>query len=533
MMRRMNARALAVAWLAIEVVATAAAAQDPVPAEPGTAPPAVTAPPKPLSDAKTEWPSDFARFVATDDGGHFDTAITRYRNQDGVEVTLYAAVHIADAACYALLSDRFRGHEALLYELVGPENYRPNKGEARGGFVSMLQMGLKTGLELQFQLDGIDYHAANFVHADMTPKEFRESMDERGESLFMMLWSLGLNAQKQMLTDLEAKAEAAGDEAVAAPGDVDLLRAFRNREGRHQLRLLMAQQLETMELAAAGGTGSTLLEGRNEKCLAVLQREIAAGRKNLGIYYGGAHLPHMEQRLCKDLGFAKVDHEWIVAWDCSKRADPVVDREVWRQRRRAKADLDGIRRAALRWRDDHGDAAPTVDDLRETKDGAAYWAGEMQDPWGRPYSLLTGSEAPFVSVHSLGQDGIADTADDLHTAAPSDRAALRGEPVRLGGRVDKAATERMATARIEQASADCQMVREVTKLFVLRHARVPTMADLTAPDARGKAYLDGPLKDPWGRDYAIRGAVGASIEVRSAGADGTFDTADDVVAPAR
>ena len=378
--------------------------------------------PKPaLSDGQTERPSDFARFVADKDGGHFDVAVTTYENQDGVRVVLFGAVHIADARHYEELQRRFTGVERLLYELVGPDDYRPRKGEARAGFVSMLQQGMKNGLELEFQLDGVDYGAENFVHADMTPEEFASSMEQRGESLLMMMFNLGMNAQKS----LQEQQDEAADEPAGAPAEkpVDLVSAFRSGEGRHQLRLMMAQQLEAMESLAAGGEGSTLLEGRNEKCLSVLQQQIQQGRKLLGIYYGAAHLPHMERRLCDDLGFAKVGHEWLVAWDCTKRPDPKVDRDLWRARRQAKVDVAGIAKAAKAWiAEQHGDGrAPGFAELVAAK-GAAHWAGKADDPWGQAYRIrVVGGD---VDVHSLGQDGQPDTDDDIHSASPRELRAM-------------------------------------------------------------------------------------------------------------
>ncbi len=370
---------------------------------------------KPLSDAKDATPSDFARFVAEGDGGHFDTAITTYRNKDGVTLRLFAAVHIADAQHYAALQQRFHTCGRLLYELVGPEDYRPKKGEARGGFISMLQQGMKNGLELEFQLDGVDYGAANFVHADMTPEEFASSMEERGESLLLMMWQIGMNAQKEMMSK---HADDESEDGAEPSKPVDIVEAFRSGEGRHQLRLMMAAQLEGLE-AASSGAGSTLLEGRNEKCLAVLQREIAAGQKDLGIYYGAAHFGHMEKRLTEDLGFQKIDHEWLVAWDCKKRADPKVDRELWKLRRKAKADVAGLQKAAAEWLVDGAKdgAVPTVVMLSEKFAGRdAYWSGAQQDPWGRDYVFHVVHFG--CDVQCLGEDGAAGTADDIRALSP-------------------------------------------------------------------------------------------------------------------
>ncbi|MEO6593293.1 MAG: hypothetical protein ABIP94_00910, partial [Planctomycetota bacterium] len=299
--------------------------------------PSVAQQPEP-GDAPDKVPSDFVRFVAVDDGGHLDTAITTYK-KGTVEVTFFAAVHIADKMCYELLNDRFTTCDALLYELVGPEDYRPSKDAERGlSLISLLQQGLKNSLELSFQLDEVDYSPANFVHADMTPAEFQASMAERGESMLSIMVNMMLSGMQNQIEKHQAEGTQSGE--ASAPQAFDLVTAFRNGEGRHALRMSFAGQLEEIEMMSSGGKGGgTLLHGRNEKCLQVLERELVAGRKKIGIYYGAAHFPHMEERLIKDLGFHKTGHEWIVAWDCKKRPDVKYDRALIKQRQRCKDEL--------------------------------------------------------------------------------------------------------------------------------------------------------------------------------------------------
>lgn len=362
-------------------------------------------------------PSDFVRFVAEGDGGHLDTAITTYRKGD-VELVLFGAVHIADQACYDTLNDRFTTCDALLYELVGPENYRPKKDrDLSGNPVALLQAGLKNALELQFQLDGIDYAPANFVHADMTPEEFEASMAQRGESLLTIMLDM-------MLSGMQAQAAAPADAegAAAAPAMPDLVTAFRNGEGRHTLRMSFAAQMEQIEAMAVGGKdGSTLLEGRNEKCLQVLEREIAAGKKQLGIYYGAAHLPHMERRLVQDLGFTRTDHQWLVAWDCTKRPDQKYDRELVKQRRTARRDLEQWAAAAKAHRlAARADGVPTVHELAVPQ-GEPNDAGPVQDPWGRDYVVRKRPEGRRWEVLSAGPDGVVGSDDDLVAQEPRGR----------------------------------------------------------------------------------------------------------------
>lgn len=364
------------------------------------------------SDAPDKTPSDFVRFVKVDDGGHLDTAITTYKKGD-VELILFGAVHIADASCYATLNDRFTTCDVLLYELVGPPDYRPTRQREERGFspISMLQQGLKNSLELTFQLDEIDYQAGNFVHADMTPQEFEQSMAERGESLLSIMWGM-------MVGGMQQQAEQAAE--GAKPAEFDLVKAFRSGEGRHTMRMAFGQQLEQIEMMGAGGKGSTLLEGRNEKCLEVLQRELAAGRKKIGIYYGAAHFPHMEKRLVADLGFTKVGHEWLVAWDCTKRPDVKYDRALVKLRQRAREELGTLAVAARAWRREVGsDKLPRVADVAKAeKDGKPRYAGAVQDPWGHDYVIQARPVGSRWQAVSAGPDGQLGTTDDLVVIEP-------------------------------------------------------------------------------------------------------------------
>lgn len=266
-------------------------------------------------EGASETPSDFVRFVGVGDGGRLETAITTYRNDAGVEVVLYGAVHIAEPVHFEVLQERFRTRQSLLYELVARPEDRPSPDEPRqggGGAISLLQRGLKNALGLQFQLDVVDYRPANFVHADMEPAEFQRSMQERGESLMGIFLRMARSGA----------VVAPGEDGEKAP-NIDFVSALRSGDGKRQLKMLLGRQLENMERMALGlddKGGSTLLEGRNEKCLTVLQQRIDAGDRTIGIYYGAAHLPHMEQRLVKDLAFRKTGHEWVTAWDCVRKA---------------------------------------------------------------------------------------------------------------------------------------------------------------------------------------------------------------------
>ena len=253
----------------------------------------------------------FLRFVEEGkDGGRLETAVATYQNDKGQTVQLVAAVHIADTAYYKQLNKLFEGYDALLYEMVKPKDMgAPMKG-ARGSsvnWVRMLQKGLKTFLELDYQLDGIDYSRKNFVHADLTAEEFEKLQSERGESI------MGMMIQTMMREMMK------GDRGLKQEVDpMALLDALTRPDSARALKLILArqfQQMDEMVAAMEGPNGSVLLTERNKAAIKALKSELDAGKKKLGVFYGAAHMKDLENRLINDMGFKRTGVEYKIAWD--------------------------------------------------------------------------------------------------------------------------------------------------------------------------------------------------------------------------
>lgn len=270
-------------------------------------------------DARSK--TDFIRLHSSDKGDPLalETAIVSYVPSDGkhkgLVVDLIGAVHVGEEAYYKQLNETFKSYDALLYELVARKEDVPKLGRRResevsgGGAIMGLQSGMKNMLGLEHQLDGIDYTAKNFVHADMSPGEFARSMKDRDESftkLFFRMLGQGIAIQ--------SKDPARGN-------DLDLLSALfsTDRERRElNLKRAMANQFSALggHMAALDGPdGSTLITERNKKALEVLKQEIDAGKKKIAIFYGAGHLADMEQRLLKDFGLKRETEQWVEAWN--------------------------------------------------------------------------------------------------------------------------------------------------------------------------------------------------------------------------
>ncbi len=245
-----------------------------------------------------------------------ETAVTRFVSKQGaatsVQVDLVGAVHVGEKDYYEQLNKLFKTYDAVLYELVAPEGTRVVPGQRSGGNpVSLLQNGMKDVLNLEFQLDRIDYTVTNMVHADMSPTEFSQSMKDRNESFLKMFF----RAMGQAMA-MQAKQKN-------APSEMELLVALMAKDRDYRLKRLMAEQFENMEdqLSAINGPdGSTLITERNKKALQVLRSQLSQGKKRLAIFYGAGHLSDMAERLENDFGLQREKQRWLVAWSITRPA---------------------------------------------------------------------------------------------------------------------------------------------------------------------------------------------------------------------
>ncbi len=262
-----------------------------------------------LGEGETEAPSDFIRFVDEEEFGELQVALTSYLNADGIKLDLIGAVHIGDHAYYQDLNKRFENYDVVLFEMVGdPEDLHKPELKEKPNPVRMLQKALTGVLDLEYQLDGIDYTAPNLVHADLSVKEFLQMQKDRGESLFTFI-------QKVMQAQFET-------EGAAPPevGLIQLLRILLSGDHAGGLKLLVAEQLAATEAllgAVEEGEGTVLLSERNKRVIEVLQEETKKEVERLAIFYGAGHYIDLEKRV-RGLGYRKVGQSWLTAWSIPK-----------------------------------------------------------------------------------------------------------------------------------------------------------------------------------------------------------------------
>jgi hypothetical protein len=256
--------------------------------------------------------TEFIRIDEDAAAARLQTAVTTY-TKGAVTVDLVGAIHIGDRGYYEGLNKRFADYEVLLFEMVGGENLVAGKfekeAEEKRDPESPMDVlgdvyGMMTGaLKLSGQKDEIDYGKKNFVHADLTLAEFANLQGEKDESVYGFALAAGIAAER---ANPEGKIEMGKVMAAMLSGNTNGLK----------LELMKTLGQGDDQLASFAGE-SVIIGDRNAKCLQVLAEEMEEGKKTIGIFYGAAHYPDMEERMLKQ-GFKKTAHEWLTAWDVAK-----------------------------------------------------------------------------------------------------------------------------------------------------------------------------------------------------------------------
>jgi hypothetical protein len=269
--------------------------------------------------APTTQPAKYIRFLDKGTtGSELETADVTFTNDAGATVHLIAAVHIGEHGYYENLSKSFEGYDAVLYEMIKDRDSAPPAGNGAGekstSFISKMQVFMKDSLGLEFQLDDIDYTKPNFVHADLDRQTFEQMESDRGESMLSLLLQ---QAFKEMSDQAKNPTVDPNDEMT------EMVQLFCRPDGKRQFKLMLAREMDQMEMdgeGMGGPDGSVIVTERNKAAMKALDASLADGKKKIAIFYGAAHMPDMSKRLA-ERGFKPVSTDWRMAWDLTIRPD--------------------------------------------------------------------------------------------------------------------------------------------------------------------------------------------------------------------
>jgi hypothetical protein len=250
-----------------------------------------------------------------------ETATVRLTPASGegeLVVNLVAVVHMADREYYRQLNRQFEQYDVVLYELVAPRGTRvPAGGRPADNPLAMIQQAATLALDLDSQLDHVDYTRANFVHADLSPEEMAEAVRRRGDDGLTLFLSITADLLRQQ--NLQAmRQETTRRPREEGRSEPDLAAQSFDLEGAVKLKRTLAEQFE-QATGAGGGLGNTLhrilVADRNKAALRVFQTELAKGKKRIALFYGAAHMEDFEKRLTSDFGMKRSGEQWLTAWD--------------------------------------------------------------------------------------------------------------------------------------------------------------------------------------------------------------------------
>lgn len=269
----------------------------------------------PATQPETNPMARFARVLRDADGsGTFQTSTASYRNASGVTVDLVGAVHVGKRGYYKDLNREFAKYQTVLYELiVWDKDEKPTKPTnapppPASFWDKSMQRHLAEWLDLDEQLDWIDYTPAHFVHADVDEKgldELHEQEDGRGADAMGKIFGEGI---------------AQGLRANFHPppiGPMDLIDVMRVGPDQLSRRRALVAKVMSSDLSAFGD--DAVIVGRRNRVAMDKLNEILATKptsKQIAVFYGAAHLPGMEKILIDELGFTPVDSppRWRDAW---------------------------------------------------------------------------------------------------------------------------------------------------------------------------------------------------------------------------
>lgn len=270
---------------------------------------------KPEDKPTTEPIANFVRFDEDGHGGgKMQAAVSTYRNDDGIEVTLLSTMHIGQADFFRDLAKRFPKYDAVLYELVAHHG-EPATEEG----VNPQQQQIADDMQLENQGPHMNYDRKNFVHADLD-YELIEKLETAQHGTFK-----GALGEGPGLKAASSEKQTAGDRQVFEDKN-----AADKASPAEKTRLMRRAYSRILELTAKPKQGSTypddmevLVGGRNDKVMAVLDEQLAAGKRKIGILYGAAHMVDLEHRLI-GRGFKRVSLTWATAWTVADDGTPTT-----------------------------------------------------------------------------------------------------------------------------------------------------------------------------------------------------------------
>ncbi len=256
-------------------------------------------------EPKTDPANTYVRYEEGENGGALQLRDVTFEGPQGQKLELTGAIHIGDAAYYEALNTHLKQFDSVLFELVAPatEVAALQKGkkftskEAEGGvsLSEIYKMLADDILHLTSQMERIDYTLPAMVHADFTDVEFSSALKEKNLSPQDIMGSISPGRLKLVLS---------------------ILKWFIPKDDPAAVKRAMAPAFGRMAAGINDGSSALneiIIKQRNKRALEVLDAQVAAGKKNLSIFYGAGHFPDLTAALLAK-GWKQTGESWRTAW---------------------------------------------------------------------------------------------------------------------------------------------------------------------------------------------------------------------------
>lgn len=203
-----------------------------------------------------------------------------------------------------------------------------------------LQAQLAKALNLDFQLEAMDYGRPHYRCSDMTMDQMNRAMKERGVDFMEFGGTLAGTSLPARMVNLLLQA-------------IRLFDAMADGMMSDMVKVVMIEVLGNESITEGAlnqqfgrGFGEVIVGERNQ----VVMDDLAELLKNepdvrsVAIFYGAAHMKDFEERLAKQLGYAPTTVEWISAIEVDLANSAVDPAQLASIRRMMKSQLRNMTR---------------------------------------------------------------------------------------------------------------------------------------------------------------------------------------------
>lgn len=246
---------------------------------------------------------------------------------DAPPIWLVGVAHLGNKAYYEMIQKHLNEQDLVLFEGVG---FHPDKasrlegkrgaGTFRKGMAQdSIQKDMAESLGLVFQLGAIDYDRTNFLNSDMSAAEFMGHFQPNGRNSILSGDPAKDREAKQFMATLAGTSLA----SKILKGFMKLLGHSPKFQGMARIVLIetlgtVGNEISNTESLPEGMRKlmKMILLKRNKIVLNDLRRELSREElpNEISIFYGAAHMPHLETKITKSFGYKSSKDTWLTCF---------------------------------------------------------------------------------------------------------------------------------------------------------------------------------------------------------------------------